>query len=143
MASCMLPSQSDFGFLSVPDLQPGACAQDAMDHNAFSRGGSSSSQKAERQGQDAYVPVNYISPDAFAFLAAAEASADHRAEALGSEGMELDASGHGTTLQSALDGLYNPERILLSFAPPKRFFRTFWRSIAFRLVHRHSQQGRH
>ena len=53
---------------------------------------------------DAYVPVNYISPEACAFLVAAEAAFASRAEALDSDQMEHDSNGRGPS-QSALDCL--------------------------------------
>jgi hypothetical protein len=136
MTRCTLPSQIDFSFLSVPDFQPGACAQDAMDHDAFSRSGSSISEIAAMMDQDAYVPVNYIGPEAYALLAAAEASAARHAAAAESGVMELDVNSQGSTLQSALDEMYDPERVLTIMAPPKRFYRTFWLSVSLRLLER-------
>ncbi len=47
------------------------------------------------------------------------------------------------TAESPLDHqftIYEPERILPSFAPPKRFYRTFWRSIVHKAVRRESQR---
>ncbi len=88
--------------------------------------------------QDVYVPVNYISPEVYALLAAAEASAARHADSLGAGGMELNMGDHGSTLhmQGALDGDCDAERVLPSTAPPKRFYRTFWRSTSLRLLNR-------
>ena len=113
--------------------------EDFMELDAVSRSGSSSSQKAANQDPDenVHVPVNYISPEAYALLAVAEASAALRANALDSQAMEIDMNGHGLTLQSVLDGDYDPERALPGMAPPKRFYRTFWQSVSLRLLHRY------
>ena len=161
-----LPDQIDLGYLYAPK----SCEQDVvMEDHAFSRSGSSSSVKASRSGlqladgapdtfqmdmellvnsdlettcstpavkmhHNAYIPVNYISPEACAFLAAAEAAAALLADA-------MDA-GNVTTVQSSLAELHDPERILLSMAPPKKFYRTFWQSISLRLLHRWTQAAR-
>ena len=133
-----LPSQINFGFLSVPDLRPVTFEQDSMDHDAFTPSGSSNSQKEARQDQEAYVPVNYISPEAYALLAAAEASATLRADALDEGVTELDANGHSSTLQSVLDYWYQHEGAVQIMAPPKRFYRIFWQSISRQLLDRWS-----
>jgi hypothetical protein len=71
----LLPSQTEFRSLSVPDMQQEICEHVAMDHDAFSRGISSDSAKSASLDRDPYVPVNYISLEACALLVAAEASA--------------------------------------------------------------------
>ncbi len=86
--------------------------------------------------RDAYVPVNYISPEACALLAAAEASAARRTEAFDADDTEHDMNGHGSTLQSASDGLLGPQCVSQSMPPPKRFYRLFWQSISVRLLDR-------
>ncbi len=48
--------------------------------------------------------------------------------------MALEVYGHASTQENKLDGMYDPVRILQSTAPPKWFFRTFWRSISLRLL---------
>ena len=161
-----LPDQVDLSFLYAPE----SCEQDVvMEDHAFSRSGSSSSVKASRSDlqladgapdtfqmdlellvnsdlkticstpainvdPNAYVPVNYISPEARVFLAAAEAAAALLAD-------EMDA-GNVTTVQSSLAELHDPDRILLSMAPPKKFYRTFWQSVSLRLLHRWTQAAR-
>ncbi len=135
-----LPSQSRFASLSVPELQTVACAQDAMDHDAFSRSGSANSAKSALQDRDAYVPVNYISPEACALLTAAEISAARKADELDA-GFQKDAmdESSSSSVQSALFGLYDPERYLLSMAPPKKFYRIFWQTISWRLLDQWAQ----
>ena len=135
-----LPCQAAFGFLSVPELQPTALVPDAaMDHDAFSRSGSAKSQKSAVLDQDAYVPVNYISPEVYALLAAAEASAARRAEAQDAGGMDLDSIGQESTLQTTMGGWHDPANAMLGMAPPKRYYRIFWRSVSKRLL----QQSAH
>ena len=140
-----LPCMAGFASLSVPELQPivseQVLKQAAMDHDAFSRSGSANSGKSAKQDdRDAYVPGNYISPEACALLAAAEASAARKADALdagASLGHDMIVS--SISLQSALFGVYDPERVLLSMTPPKKFYRTFWQSITWRLLNRWAQ----
>ncbi len=155
MTSKCLPSQIEFSFLSVPEWPPVACAQDDLDFDASSRT-KPNSQKATMLGLDKYVPVNYICPEAYAFLAVADASAARRADAIDTGATALDMRCNEPTLQSALDGMYDPERVSPSFhrneanqlvgspsmAPPKKFFRTFWRSISFRLLRRWAHAAR-
>lgn len=95
-----------------------------MDHDAFDRSGSS--HDPAMLDRDAYVPVNYISPDAYALLLATEAAAARRVDAY--------VSGSGPTLQSALGGLYDTVRDFRTMAPPKRYYRISWESISLRLL---------
>uniref|UniRef100_A0A7S0WEK6 Uncharacterized protein n=1 Tax=Cryptomonas curvata TaxID=233186 RepID=A0A7S0WEK6_9CRYP len=74
--------------------------------------------------------------EACALLAAAEESAARYADAVDAGAMELDVNGSVPALQSALDGLYGPERHLSSMAPPKRFYRISWESMSLRLLDR-------
>jgi hypothetical protein len=139
-----LPCQIDFGFLSLPEFQQFSGSQDGEENDAFSRSGSSNisrsgssnSQKAASQVQiqDAYVPVNYISPDASAFLIAAEITAARHAEAVDTGVLEFEVNGLGP--ERILDGFYDPERAVPNMPPPKKFFRTFWQSISHRLLNR-------
>ncbi len=109
-----------------------------MDIDSFPCSGSDL-QKAPRLNQDAYEPVNYICPEAYALLAAAEASATHSADALDARVMDLGVNGSGLTLQGPLDGMYDPDRVLKTMAPPKKFYRTFWISVTLRLLDRWSR----
>ena len=74
-----------------------------------------------------YVPVNFIPDEVFAFLAAWDAS--HISKTSSPDGMELD-----TASLPASQDMFEPTRRLNDFAPPKRFYRTFWRSMARRVV---------
>jgi hypothetical protein len=97
----------EFRWLSVPDLQHESYQHDAMNHDTdlqressqheatdhdavYSRGGSSSPVKSAGMEQDPYVPVNYISPDVYTLLAAAEASAACCTDAMDSSFVNLE-----------------------------------------------------
>jgi hypothetical protein len=135
-----LPTQIDFGFLSVPELQHVTLAHDVMEcTDAFSRSGSSSSVKSTRLEQDVHVQVNCTSREVNVPLATAEIMAVRHAGALdvGSGGSGLEATDRYSTLSTLhilLDEIYDPERSFAHIAPPKRFFRTFWKSVSLRLL---------
>jgi hypothetical protein len=40
------------------------------------------------------------------------------------------------------DGMFDPERLLPSTTPPKRFYRTFWKSLSQRLLHQWARSAR-
>jgi hypothetical protein len=111
-------------------------SHDAMNLNGYSQEESRISKCLARHlHQYVYVPENYICPEACALLAAAEELAVCSAET--SETSErVDASILMQTMRVGLDGKYAPWRISQSTAPPKKFFRTFWRSITWRLLQR-------
>jgi hypothetical protein len=111
----------DFSFLPAPespDVPNVAGTHDAMDCDVLSRCESTSTGKSELLDLEAYVPVNYISPEVRALLAAAEASAARRADA--QECMGLVMGGPGC--------------VVISLAPPRRFYKTLWRSLLVRLL---------
>ena len=151
------PSQIDFNLLSIPDFQHVACSQNGLDIDVFSRSGRYTTNDIASLGSDTYVPANYTCPEAYALLAAAvEASATHHTDTLNARTMEPDLKCDQPTLQNALFGEYDPERILPrmfsnnanqsslfpNIGPPKRFFRTIWRSISFQLLHRWAHNAR-
>jgi hypothetical protein len=97
-------------------------------------------ERQNKMDRDTYVPVNYISPEACALLAAAEAYAARRANDVDTENMEEDAGyGFSTLLHNAIDGVNVPELSLPRMAPPKKFYRTFWQSISLQLLYRWTQ----
>ncbi len=73
------------------------------------------------------APVNFIPDEADAFLAALESA--YLTETNSSDPMDLD-----TALVPVSCTIFEPARCLKEFAPPKRFYRTFWRSIAKRIL---------
>jgi hypothetical protein len=126
-------SQIDFRSLSVPNLQPESCEHDATESDSFSRCGSTESVK-EATDQEPYVPMNYICPEAYALLVAAEESAARSADALDAGCYDLDANDHCLTRNSLLVGMSDSSIVPLT--PPKRFYRIFWQSVSLRLLYR-------
>ena len=109
-----MPSQSESGSLSNPDVSPESCLHDAMDHDAFYHGGSSSSAKSASLD-------SCVSSEACFLLLAAEESAAHCADAMDASSRQLNAAHCFSAQQSALEGGYDLERHLNSMAPPKNF----------------------
>jgi hypothetical protein len=72
--------------------------------------------------------------EVYALSAVAEKSAASRTDAVNPDVMMQNANGHVSMLERALDGMYDPERVLTNMAPPKRFHRTFWKSLSLRLL---------
>jgi hypothetical protein len=136
-------SQLDFKFLSVSDFQPLLCAPGAdADLDAVYRGGRSSSNKAASQDKDVCLLFNNTSPETYASPVAIKSPAAGRSYSLNMEGLELEAKYCISTQPSALDEGCEPDRVLPSMAPPKRFYRTFWRSVSFRLLHQWALSAR-
>ena len=76
--------------------------------------------QASADAENGYVPVNYISAEVMALISHWEASA--RIKSVCSE-----------SKTAAQASLYDPVRGCdASFAPPKKFYRRFWRSLAKR-----------
>ncbi len=130
LSSTVLPCQVGFSFQSVPDLQSVACTPDAFDQDALSSSASSNSVNPEKSVS--YVPDNYICPEAYAFLAAAEVSAAR--SALDAGFIDIDVDGGLSALDSASDGMYDHDGLLSRMEPPKKFYRTFWKSVSRRLL---------
>jgi hypothetical protein len=103
----MSPSNEQVRLRSQPvsDLQPVACAQGAMDHDANFFSGSSTTEKGAILHRYAYVTINYISPEACPLPLAAEASAARCADDLDAGVMKLDVDVHGSTPHSTVGGL--------------------------------------
>ena len=123
----MMLSQIELSCLSVPEFQSSTDSlHDAMELEVFSRAESSCSTKAQTL-QCAHQSVEH---SVFA-NAVMEASDVCPADFMDSGDAEEWIS------QSAF-GQYEPERISRTGLnlPPRRFFRTFWRSISLRLLKR-------
>ncbi len=93
-------------------------AQDSMDHDAISYEGAPDTNEL-------YLAVSKVSsaPNAHA----------------GVMDVEVDVSAQDPTLQTALGGFYDPVRCSTMMDPPKKCFRTFWKSVSHRLLHRWAQ----
>ncbi len=108
------PSQVEFTCSSVPNLQPGFPPQ------TFRRNAFSGREDALRSDKDTpwKEQILYAISEAHALLAA-----------------EVRTANPEDVFPITSD-MYEPERILPNTAPPKRFFRTFWRSITLRMLDR-------
>ena len=76
--------------------------------------------QAKKATMEVYVEVHDVTDELLASLLANKSSSDH---------MELDESS-----ESASQNIFEPARFLKHKAPPKRFYRTFWRSAATRIL---------
>jgi hypothetical protein len=130
-------SQESFSWLSIPDPQHIGFMQESLDQCDFEppfRSGSTGSLKSDTvaEQQPSYTTVNYISNEARALITAYEDAVARRSQALTSIGGNVQC--HELKFPSSTD-TYEPERILVSPAPPpKRFFRTFWQSLTIRML---------
>ena len=86
--------------------------------------------------QDVYGPVHDMSSDECDLLAAVFEATAHRADILDAGTMDIDVADQVTTQQSSLADMHDPDRAMLSVAPPKRFYRRNWQSFSLRLLHR-------
>ncbi len=116
-------------------------SQEAMAYAVFSCSGSAKSPKVESV-QDAYAPVNYISTEVYALLAAAEASAARRPDSDTLDCVMPGGNRHGASLQITMEGVYDPSYDTHSMPPPKKYYRTFWKSISQRLLLRRAHSAR-
>ena len=117
-------SQSDFDSLAIPEQ-----SEDPL----FDPCPPKSPELSQKKTTDTYVPVNVIPQAVYAMIAAWEQSEVNRQDVMdgsGSAAMTAPAS-----LSGALSlNNYEPMRICNFEAPPKRFHRTFWRSLARRIL---------
>ena len=117
-------SQSDFDSLAIP-----VQTEDPL----FDPCPQKSPELSQKKISETYVPVNVIPQAVYAMIAAWEQSELNRQDVMdgsGSAAMTSAASLSGTL--SLND--YEPMRICNFEAPPKRFYRTFWRSLARRIL---------
>jgi hypothetical protein len=75
--------------------------------------------------EETYTPVNFIKAEVYALIAGWEACKSNPEES--EEASEF-------TRDSPSEDLYEPSRHIPSSAPPKRFYRTFWRSVTRRML---------
>jgi hypothetical protein len=90
-------------------------------------------------GDDNFVPVNFI-PDAVCTMIKnwelSELERQNLAEVSDPVGINRVSSVPGVLNQED----YEPTRCMREFAPPKRFYRTFWKSISRKLLQRVNDQ---
>ncbi len=115
-------AQSDFGSLALP--VDGLDAFDEHPALLLNTGTSRVEKLADASTQEKYGPVNFIDDEIYALIERWESSAQ---QAPPSEVMmPIYLKPHETN--------YEPMRQLPTAAAPKRFYRTFWRSVCRRLV---------
>jgi hypothetical protein len=91
-------------------------------------------QNKKKFSSDPYVPVNFIPGEVFAFIAAWEEASTSTAPT-SSTFVNQDES-----LVAVSRSVFEPFRRVNDFAPPKRFYRTFWRSVSKRILALSSMQ---
>ena len=117
-------SQSDFDSLAIPEQ-----SEDPL----FDPCPPKSPELSQKKISETYVPVNVIPQAVYAMIAAWEQSKVNRQDV-------MDGSGSAAmTAPASLSGAlslndYEPMRICNFEAPPKRFYRRFWRSLARRVL---------
>ena len=119
-------AQNDFDSLAMPS-QSEDLVLDAY-HGLKSSPSERKSACAPRD--DDYVPVNFIPEAVYAMIKAWELKVHDAMEV--SESMSLSGAASSTDTLGVED--YEPLRTCSQAAPPKRFYRTFWRSAARRLL---------
>ncbi len=134
-----LHSQECFGWLSIPERQHVGFMQEALDQcgrEPLFRSGSTGSSKSVEMAsvteeQAPYNPVNFISDEARALLFTYETAL-----------VAGNVACHDLMMPSTVShpDTNEPLRILANLAPPKRFFRTFWRSISIRMLRQANQR---
>jgi hypothetical protein len=141
----LLAQQTGFGLLLLCNLQNDSLALDAIDSCCHHRHGESAIF-SHKSGTPDRVRVTNICPEVYALLAAAQESAarrvdNRREDALDGRAMELDENGPGSKLQKAHGGWHDAVTIDHMLPTPKRFYRTFWKSVSRRLVYRWRHTG--
>jgi hypothetical protein len=81
---------------------------------------------------DTYVPVNFIPETAHAMLKAWELSELTRTKDVTCFWMCANRATSSPDVSGSVD--YEPVRCMAKVVPPKKFYRTFWRSIVRRLL---------
>ncbi len=128
-----LPSQVEFSCLSAPDIQNIYFEDDNMELDVFTRCGSSFSSKDQPLSQQGVMPsignATYIDESAKISMSGHE---EDTGPALPDERMS----------QAAWEGRFDPVRTRRTATniPPRRFPRTFWRSVTLRLLNLQSRQ---
>jgi hypothetical protein len=86
---------------------------------------SSKNQNLDPKTGEIYVPINFIPDEAYALIAAFEASFVHepiQADLMDIDTASLPSSNHLESGESCLND------------PPKRYYRTFWKSASRRII---------
>jgi hypothetical protein len=83
-------------------------------------------------GSDTYVPVNFIPETAHALLKAWELSELTKRKDVTCFPVCTNRTTSSPDVSGSVD--YEPMRCMAKVVPPKKFYRTFWRSIVRRLL---------
>ncbi len=127
----MLPSyQAELSCLSVPDLQHARFGLMNVEQDFLRNEGFLKSEYNPVLVAYILENVNNENDGPFSLPTAYEASAAHRSDAEYDNGI-LDRCPSNQVVSC------EPQRFLRRIAPPKRFFRSFWRSIVRRVLERH------
>ena len=116
-----MKTQEDFDSLAIPEQ-----ANVFMDDVCLSN----ESCMLERKTVENYVPVNFIPEAALKMIMTWQLKRQDQMEI--SDSSSITAAVPSSNVLGAGTGEY--ERFYAVGAPPKRFYRTFWRSIARRLL---------
>ena len=121
----MVSVQDDFVALTVPGQESLELFHDHA--HIFPCGSSSVKTICEKTSIEAgYTPVNYIGPEVMALIAHWEASTPNKMSSA-KDGMKMTFN--------MQESIYDPIKPCDSpSVPPKRFYRTFWRSLTRRYV---------
>ncbi len=136
-----MPLQPDFTSLAVHDELVNECVPKNQEENLIFVSKQSAvlvqahvKSEAEPLSKDSaeeYATVNFIPDEVRAYIAACESSIWTKAsQANSSDPMDLDS----TALVPVSSSIFEPARCLNEFTPPKRFYRTFWRSVSRRIL---------
>jgi hypothetical protein len=116
--------QSDFVGLDL--LVTATCQQNSIDYDSSLACETKNVRNVDVQNvdvSDGYVPVNYICPEVYALFAAWESASRLR--------VPSDPSIPRTVTMQDPKGTQSQD----SFGPPKRFYRTAWKSLCRKLKH--------
>ena len=92
----------------------------------------------ERQACDAYIPFNYTPEEVCAMIDEWEISELNRQDQM-EVAVSIETNGPAFPAASLSLEDYEPVRLCPHAPPPKRFYRTFWRSIARRVLLREKE----
>ena len=119
--------QDDFSCLQVADTDHSSSLHDDLSvKDIYSRSCKSAHPEEQPYCDVSYEPVNFITTEIYSMIAAWESCETKRGEP--------DTGAVESTREMESDALYQPLRYVPTVAPPKRFYRRFWRTIARRTL---------
>ena len=122
-------AQEDFATLTL-----GSQSEDLV-CGTFPHLTSSSTAKKSHSFDESYVPVNYIPEEVYAMIKTWELKHKDRMAVFDSTSQTGATSSSNAPMIDNYEPIdYDPLRTCSQSAPPKRFYRTFWRSAARRML---------